>query len=120
MNWESAARQYVEDCCNLELLYQKTKECIDNGLSSDWVLLEILSNGVNGTYQVEDLLDMFGIEWEEEESRWEVVWDFTDVLAEVLTEIMKVEYGIDGIYCFDSESDSGDFCLYYRDNKKEV
>lgn len=109
---------------DLEKLYNSTVFFLEDCKRNEWtneegnyeLLIDVISEGWMGVYQVDEILDVFNL-WdyvEDEEWKWEVIDDFTMKLGELITQVMQDKYGLQGVYYF-SSLDTGEFGLIYSE-----
>ncbi len=120
------AKECLKDW-DLDTLYQNTVWIVQdnkaNILTDEDLLIEEISNGSAGIYQGEEILNAFGL-WDFIEDRgdldeqWEVILRFTEILGELITEIMRDKYGLKGVYYFTNHPDWGDYGLFYREEEE--
>lgn len=109
---------------DLEKLYNSTVFFLEDCKRNEWtneegnyeLLIDVISEGWMGVYQVDEILDAFNL-WdyvEDEEWKWEVIDDFTMKLGELITQVMRKKYGLKGVYYF-SSLEGGEFGLIYSE-----
>jgi len=97
---------------DFDVIYQNT---ISFSEGEGDVLVDVISEGWMGIYQADEILEIFDLDVEEEEEKWDVIDDFSSCLSELITQVMREKYGVEGFYYFSSFSDSGDYGLIYSE-----
>lgn len=98
---------------DLDAIYENTIQYKDCGEGD--VLVDVISEGWMGIHQADEILEVFDLDVEEEEEKWDVIDDFSSCLSELITQVMREKYGVEGFYYFSSFSDSGDYGLIYSE-----
>jgi len=121
---QEKAKQSLKDW-DFDVLYQNTiwivQDCKANVLTEEYFLIEEISDGSAGIHQAEEILNSFGlwdfvVDKDDLEEQWEVIQEFTEILGELITEIMGDKYDLKGVYYFDSHPDWGDYGLFYMED----
>jgi|LSQX01.1.fsa_nt_gb hypothetical protein len=127
---QEKAKQSLKDW-DFDVLYQNTiwkmQDCKANVPTEEYLLIEEISDGSAGIYQCEEIITAFhlwdyvdkdGDWWEVVENQWEVIQEFTEILGELITEILRDKYGLKGVYYFTNHPDWGDYGLFYREEEE--
>jgi len=95
---------------DLDAIYQNT---ISFSEGEGDVLVDVISEGWMGIHQADEILEVFDLDVEEEEEKWDVIDDFSSCLSELITQVMHDKYGMKGFYYFSSLD--GDYALIYSE-----
>ena len=98
---------------DFDVIYQNT---ISFSEGEGDVLVDVISEGWMGIHQADEILEVFDLDVEEEEEKWDVIDDFSSCLSELITQVMREKYGVEGFYYFSSLD--GDYCLIYSEEEE--